>query len=48
MKRELSGAVASVDGEELMVPAAPTVTVSSSLQGKAAGVAVVTNSGIPG
>ncbi len=48
VKRELSGAVASVDGADLRVPAAPTVTVSSSLQGRAAGVAVVTNSGIPG
>jgi TonB-linked SusC/RagA family outer membrane protein len=48
VKRELSGAVASVDGADLRVPAAPTVTVSASLQGKAAGVAVVTNSGIPG
>ena len=48
VKRELSGAVASIDGEDLLTPAAPTVTVGTSLQGKAAGVAVVTNSGIPG
>ncbi len=48
VKRELSGAVASVDGDALVVPATPTVSVSASLQGKAAGVAVVTNSGIPG
>jgi TonB-dependent starch-binding outer membrane protein SusC len=48
VRRELAGAVASVSGEDLMVRGAPTVTVSSALQGRAAGVSVVTNSGIPG
>lgn len=47
-RRELSGAVASIDGAELAIPATPTVTVSTALQGHVAGVAVVTNSGIPG
>jgi TonB-dependent starch-binding outer membrane protein SusC len=48
VRRELAGAVASVSGEELTLRGAPTATVSSALQGRAAGVSVVTNSGIPG
>ncbi len=48
VRRELAGAVATVTGEELTLRGAPTVTVSSALQGRAAGVSVVTNSGIPG
>jgi TonB-dependent starch-binding outer membrane protein SusC len=48
VRRELSGAVASVTGDEITLRGAPTVTVSYALQGQAAGVWVVTNSGIPG
>jgi TonB-dependent starch-binding outer membrane protein SusC len=48
VRRELSGAVASVTGDEVTLRGAPTVTVSYALQGRAAGVSVVTNSGIPG
>jgi TonB-dependent starch-binding outer membrane protein SusC len=48
VRRELSGAVASVTGDEIALRGAPTVTVSYALQGRAAGVSVVTNSGIPG
>ncbi|HEY8484012.1 MAG TPA: carboxypeptidase-like regulatory domain-containing protein [Longimicrobiales bacterium] len=47
-KRDLTGAVASVRGEDLTVRAAPTTAVSNALQGKAPGIQVVTNSGIPG
>jgi TonB-dependent starch-binding outer membrane protein SusC len=48
VRRELSGAVASVSGDEITLRGAPTVTVSYALQGQAAGIWVVTNSGIPG
>jgi TonB-dependent starch-binding outer membrane protein SusC len=47
-RRELAGAVASVTGDEVTLRGAPTVTVSYALQGRAAGVSVVTNSGMPG
>ena len=47
-KRNLTGAVASISGEQFETPAAPTVTLSSGLQGKAAGVQVVSNTGLPG
>lgn len=47
-RRELTGAVSSVSGDQLTVRAAPTVTVSGALQGRAAGVQVVTASGMPG
>ena len=47
-KRDLTGAVASVSGEDVLLKAAPTSAVSNALQGKAAGVDVLTNSGIPG
>ena len=47
-KRDLTGAVASVRGEDLTVRAAPTTAISNALQGKAPGIQVVTNSGIPG
>ncbi len=47
-KRDLTGAVASVRGEEVLLKAAPTTALSNALQGKAAGVNVVVNSGIPG
>jgi TonB-dependent starch-binding outer membrane protein SusC len=48
VRRQLSGAIASVSGDEITLRGAPTVTVSYALQGQAAGVWVVTNSGIPG
>ncbi|HEY6156359.1 MAG TPA: TonB-dependent receptor [Gemmatimonadales bacterium] len=47
-KRDLTGSVASVRGEDVLLKAAPTSAVSNALQGKAAGVQVVVNSGIPG
>jgi TonB-linked SusC/RagA family outer membrane protein len=47
-RRDLTGAVASVTAEEFETEAAPTVTLSSGLQGKAAGVQVISNSGLPG
>ena len=47
-KSDLTGAVASVSAEEFATKAAPTVTLSSGLQGKAAGVHVIDNSGMPG
>jgi TonB-dependent starch-binding outer membrane protein SusC len=48
VRRDVTGAVAVVSGEDLTVRAAPTSAVSNALQGKAPGVQVVTNSGIPG
>ena len=47
-RRDLTGAVASVVGEDVLPEAAPVSAVSNALQGKAAGVQVVVNSGIPG
>lgn len=47
-RRELTGAIASVSGEDLTLKAAPTTAISNALQGKAAGVQVTTNSGTPG
>jgi TonB-dependent starch-binding outer membrane protein SusC len=47
-KRDVTGAVASVKGEDVLLKAAPTTALSNALQGKAAGVNVVVNSGIPG
>jgi TonB-dependent starch-binding outer membrane protein SusC len=47
-RRDVTGAVASVSGEDVTLRAAPTPTVSTALQGRASGVQVVTNSGMPG
>jgi TonB-dependent SusC/RagA subfamily outer membrane receptor len=47
-RRELTGAIASVSGEDMTLKAAPTSAISNALQGKAAGVQVTTNSGTPG
>ncbi|HEV8264721.1 MAG TPA: TonB-dependent receptor [Gemmatimonadales bacterium] len=47
-KKDLTGAVASVTAAEFKTQAAPTVTLSSGLQAKAAGVQVTSNSGMPG
>lgn len=47
-RADVTGAVSSVSGSDLIARAAPTPAVSSALQGKAPGVQVVTNSGIPG
>jgi TonB-linked SusC/RagA family outer membrane protein len=47
-RRDLTGAVSSVTAEEFNTKAAPTVTLSSGLQGKAAGVQVTSNTGMPG
>src|SRR5438477_11821368 len=43
-KSDLTGAVSSVSAEEFATKAAPTVTLWSGLQGKAAGVHVIDNS----
>jgi TonB-linked SusC/RagA family outer membrane protein len=47
-RRDLTGAVASITAEEFATKAAPTVSISSGLQGKAAGVQVTSNTGMPG
>jgi TonB-linked SusC/RagA family outer membrane protein len=47
-RRDLTGSVAVVSAEEFQTKAAPTVTLSAGLQGKAPGVQVVSNSGLPG
>src|SRR5260221_441228 len=47
-RREVTGAIASVSGEDMTLKAAPTSALSNALQGKAAGVQVTTNSGVPG
>ena len=47
-RRDLTGAVSVVTADELKTEGAPTVTLSSALQGKAAGVQVVSNTGMPG
>ncbi|MEO6526415.1 MAG: TonB-dependent receptor [Gemmatimonadaceae bacterium] len=47
-RRELTGAIASVSGEDMTLKAAPMSAMSNALQGKAAGVQVTTNSGTPG
>ena len=47
-RADVTGAVASVRAEDLSPRAAPVPAVSNALQGKAAGVQVVTNSGTPG
>jgi len=47
-RRALTGAVSSISGADLAGSAAPNVTISSALQGRAAGVQVLTASGMPG
>src|SRR5438105_7266520 len=47
-RRNLTGAVSSVTAEQFETKAAPTVTLTSGLQGKVAGVQVTSNSGMPG
>jgi TonB-linked SusC/RagA family outer membrane protein len=47
-RRELTGAVSSISGSDIAVAATPNVSISSSLQGRAAGVQVLTASGMPG
>jgi TonB-linked SusC/RagA family outer membrane protein len=47
-RKDVTGAVASVSGDDVLLKAAPTTAVSNALQGKAPGVQVVVNSGIPG
>src|SRR5256885_7405723 len=47
-KRDLTGAVASVSGDAVTTQAAPTATINTALQGRAAGVQALTNSGMPG
>jgi TonB-linked SusC/RagA family outer membrane protein len=48
IRRDVTGAIASVTAEEFATQAAPTITLSTGLQGKAPGVQVVANSGLPG
>ena len=47
-RREVTGAIASISGEDMTLKAAPAMAISNALQGKAAGVQVTTNSGTPG
>ncbi len=47
-RADVTGAVASVRAEDLAPRATPTPAISNALQGKAAGVQVITNSGTPG
>lgn len=47
-RRDLTGSIASVSGEDAITRAAPTAAVANALQGKAPGVQVVSNSGAPG
>ncbi len=47
-RREVTGAISSVNGDDITLKAAPTSALSNALQGKAAGVQVTTNSGVPG
>lgn len=47
-RRALTGAVSSISGADIAVAAVPNVTISSALQGRAAGVQVLTASGMPG
>jgi TonB-dependent starch-binding outer membrane protein SusC len=47
-RRDLTGAVATVSGEAIQTPAAPIVAINNALVGRAPGVQVITNSGIPG
>src|SRR5438552_3777943 len=47
-KSDLTGAVATVNADQFNTKAAPTVTLSAGLQGKAAGIQVINNSGMPG
>lgn len=45
-KKDLTGAISSVSGKDLI--SVPATTAAQALQGKAAGVNIVTNSGAPG
>ena len=47
-KKDLTGAVGSVSGDAVTTKAAPTSTVNTALEGRAAGVQVLLNSGMPG
>lgn len=47
-RRDLTGAVSTVMGERLATRAAPTISIGTALQGKAAGVQVVSGGGLPG
>jgi TonB-linked SusC/RagA family outer membrane protein len=47
-RKDLTGSVAVVTAEEFKTKAAPTVTLSTGLQGKAPGVQVISNTGLPG
>ena len=47
-RHDLTGAVSSVTADQFETKAAPTVTLSSGLQGRVAGVRVTSNSGMPG
>ncbi len=47
-RRELTGAVSSIAGDDITLKAAPTLTVAGALQGRAAGVQVLSASGMPG
>lgn len=48
LRRDLTGSVAVVAADELATHTSPTATFTHALQGRAAGVRVVSNSGLPG
>ncbi|HJU75683.1 MAG TPA: SusC/RagA family TonB-linked outer membrane protein, partial [Gemmatimonadaceae bacterium] len=47
-RRDLTGAVATITEEDFRTKAAPLVTLTNALQSRAAGLQVITNSGMPG
>jgi len=47
-RRDVTGSIASVSGEDALVRAAPNISIANTLQGRAAGVQVISNSGAPG
>ncbi len=47
-RRELTGAVSSISGDDVTLEAAPELTLAGALQGRAAGVQVLSASGLPG
>ena len=47
-RRDVTGSIATVQGDQAIVKAAPTTAVANALQGQAPGVQVVSNSGAPG
>ena len=47
-REDVTGSIASIGGEDVETRAAPMATLSGALQGKAAGVQVLSSGGLPG